>query len=146
MKLPDLSFIKECVTPFMEIANGKHVTLTCKCRFAEEDTFNLDREKIVRVMNNLLSNALKFTPEGGTIYVEAKWQGIFSADAHPAMDIRVSDTGCGIKNEDLEHIFDRFFQSENKQPQQLNTGSGIGNQRGKRTRERHHLLHHIAVA
>lgn len=121
-----LSFIKECVTPFMEIANGKHVTLTCECRFAEEDTFNLDREKIVRVMNNLLSNALKFTPEGGTICVEAKWQGIFSAGAHPAMDIRVSDTGCGIKNEDLKHIFDRFFQSENKQPQQLNTGSGIG--------------------
>ena len=122
-----LSFIKGCVEPFMEIANGKNIGLSCECRFDEEDTFNLDREKIVRVMNNLLSNALKFTPEGGFISVDAEWQEAAPGAKHPAgIRIRVSDTGCGIKEEDQAHIFDRFFQSENKQSQHLNTGSGIG--------------------
>ena len=121
------SFFEECVDSFKELAREQHIMLTCDCRFAEEDTFNLDREKIVRVMNNLLSNAFKFTPGEGRISVEAEWQDEKPALPHTgAIHICVSDTGCGIKKEELEHIFDRFYQSENKLSQSLNTGSGIG--------------------
>lgn len=59
-----------------------------------------------RVLENLLRNALKFTPAGGEVTIDL--------DARPgAVCVAISDTGCGIPDEDLERIFDRFYRSEN---------------------------------
>ncbi|HEX6588976.1 MAG TPA: HAMP domain-containing sensor histidine kinase [Longimicrobiales bacterium] len=68
------------------------------------------------VLGNLLSNAFKFTPEGGTISLRA-----FSRDGSVCVD--VSDTGGGIPQEDLEHIFDKFYQVGQEARIQ---GSGLG--------------------
>jgi len=78
-----------------------------------------DRVALEQVFTNLLDNAVKFTPQGGTVHV--------SADPLPrgGARIQVRDSGPGIPEEDLEHIFDRFFRVERSRSQQYG-GSGLG--------------------
>lgn len=75
-----------------------------------------DRLKLQRAAANLLDNALKFTPSGGTVTVtlepeETQWL------------LRVADTGCGIAPENIEHVFERFFRSD---PSRSRPGNGLG--------------------
>ena len=80
-----------------------------------------DKDKLLKMLNNLLSNAFKFTPEGGEItlllYKEHHREESF-------VKIQIKDNGCGILPEDIERIFERFYQIKNVLPQQQ--GSGIG--------------------
>ncbi|MBC7247394.1 MAG: HAMP domain-containing histidine kinase [Actinobacteria bacterium] len=78
-----------------------------------------DRVALEQVFTNILDNAVKFTPQGGTVHV--------SADPLPrgGARIQVRDSGPGIPEEDLEHIFDRFFRVERSRSQQYG-GSGLG--------------------
>ena len=77
-----------------------------------------DERRLKQVMFNLLSNAAKFTPDGGTITVEGKMEG-------KELNISVSDTGIGISSEDQERIFEEFYQVKggltDKSP-----GTGLG--------------------
>ena len=120
-------FIEDNVNHFGSLAHEQHIGLSCECAFGQEDLFRLDAEKMTRVLNNLLSNAMKFTPEGGFITVQAGWQESSPAGEGPnGIRITVSDTGIGIPAEDLKNIFVRFYQSEGTQSHPVNTGSGIG--------------------
>lgn len=120
-------FIEDNVNHFGSLAHEQHIGLSCECAFGQEDLFRLDAEKMTRVLNNLLSNAMKFTPEGGFITVQAGWQESSPAGEGPSgIRITVSDTGIGIPAEDLKNIFVRFYQSEGTQSHPVNTGSGIG--------------------
>ena len=88
----------------------------------EVDAFmlNFDKDKLQKVMMNLLSNALKFTPENGVVTLK------FDVDTDLQMvHISVTDTGVGIKKEDIDKIFVRFYQSETNKKLGL-SGSGIG--------------------
>ena len=78
----------------------------------------LDREVIEKIVNNLLANALKFTPRGGTVTVR-----IGHAIAQDAAEIVVSDTGAGISRDQLPHIFNRFYQSDAGRSRE---GIGVG--------------------
>jgi signal transduction histidine kinase len=73
-------------------------------------------EKIERVLSNLLANALRHTPERGSITIEAKSQG-----AH--MLVAVEDTGPGIRSEDTARVFDRFWRADRSRS---TAGSGLG--------------------
>jgi DNA-binding response OmpR family regulator len=75
-----------------------------------------DPDKIRKIILNLLSNAFKYTPEGGTIKVH-----IYQDENNVC--IAVSDSGQGISDADKPHVFERFYQAQQKQE---NTGSGIG--------------------
>ena len=78
---------------------------------------DFDYDKVRKVASNLLSNAFKFTPDGGSI----------ALDVQPGegwLTLRVSDTGCGIEDEAKEKIFQRFYQPANTPPNK--GGSGIG--------------------
>ena len=132
-------FIEECVGHFSHQAREKHIDLVCECLFGEEDIFYLDREKIIRVLNNLLSNAFKFTPEGGVITVTSEWLTNATGE-NTGIRLAVSDTGTGIAPEDLKNIFDRFYQSNtyNAHPSDTNRGSGIGLNLAKGYTELHH--------
>lgn len=83
-----------------------------------------DPEKIQTIIANLLSNALKFTPEGGRIDLK-----IMAADlqlAEPSkIVLQISDTGSGIPADELDRIFDRFYQVDNSTTRQ-GEGAGIG--------------------
>jgi signal transduction histidine kinase len=79
-----------------------------------------DWGKLRRILENLTSNAIKFTKKGGSVCVVAA----FDADKNDVI-IQVNDTGIGIKVEDLPYIFDRFTQSDNSSYRRYN-GSGLG--------------------
>lgn len=85
-----------------------------------------DKEKIARVVFNLLSNALKYTPAGGDIFVSLKDEG-----EKLRLDIR--DTGKGIEKEEADKIFERFFQAKGAA-----SGTGIGLALVKSFVELHH--------
>lgn len=78
---------------------------------------DFDKEKILRIMNNLLSNAFKYSRPGGTVTVSVAREG---ADAV----IRVADNGIGIRDEHKPHIFERFYQGRGSD--NTFTGNGIG--------------------
>ena len=80
----------------------------------------LDKSKIDQVMENLISNALKFSPEGGEVNITLK-------KADRLVKISVSDTGMGIPKKDLPHIFEKFYRAENASMQAIGgTGLGLG--------------------
>jgi len=81
---------------------------------------NIDPNRIIQVLTNLIGNAIKFTPPSGTITIEAKF---ISNDNE--IEVAVQDTGIGIAKEDLPRIFDKFFQVGERAPTDI-SGTGIG--------------------
>jgi signal transduction histidine kinase/CheY-like chemotaxis protein len=78
----------------------------------------LDRKKMEKVLNNFLSNAIKFTPKGNRIT-------LLISETEDQLNIKVSDTGKGVHPNDLPFIFERFYQSK-QEDQKLYGGTGIG--------------------
>ena len=85
---------------------------------AQEEMLYADKDKISQVLVNLLSNALKYTPEGGAVKITAQRHD-------KAVEIRVKDNGIGIGQEDLPYIFERFYRVD-KSRNRLTGGAGIG--------------------
>ncbi|MDE6572208.1 MAG: response regulator [Duncaniella sp.] len=110
-----VSFIKSVCRAFDDYASSRNIRLTVESGLRELD-FSYDQNKIKKVLNNLLSNAFKYTPDGGSVTVN-----ISSDDSE--VTVRVSDTGAGVDDETKKHIFERFFQGEQSE---YKTGSGIG--------------------
>lgn len=79
---------------------------------------NGDPDRLQQGMNNLLTNAIKFTPRGGRVITCLR-------RLESSVQVQVSDTGCGISAEMLPHIFERYRQSENA-PSQRRGGLGLG--------------------
>jgi signal transduction histidine kinase len=77
-----------------------------------------DREKLIIVLNNLFENALKFTPDGGSIILSA-------AEDSDSIEIRMKDTGIGMENEKLEKIFNKFYQVDSSSRRKIG-GCGLG--------------------
>ncbi|HEY6552473.1 MAG TPA: hybrid sensor histidine kinase/response regulator, partial [Vicinamibacteria bacterium] len=85
---------------------------------AKEAMVHGDPDRLQQVLWNLLSNALKFTPQGGRVEV---WIGCVGASVH----VRVSDTGRGISRDFLRHVFERFRQQDGSS-QRMQGGLGLG--------------------
>ena len=106
------------------------------------DTVIADERRLKQIMDNLLSNAAKFTPEGGRISIKARCCSLFdsrspeSENAGDGVVISVSDTGIGIRSEDLDRIFKPFEQIENS-PNRRFEGTGLGLSLTKRLVEIH---------
>lgn len=77
---------------------------------------NTDPELLIIVWSNLFSNAIKFTPDGGTVYVTMKAEGDY-------VKVCVSDTGCGMDEKTIKHIFDKFYQGDTSHSSK---GNGLG--------------------
>lgn len=114
--LPDVA--RDVLASFQPEADAAGVTL----RLAVEPgpPADVDPERIRQVLNNLLSNALRYTPRGGTIQVRCS-----AGDAGRAV-LSVEDSGTGIPPEDLPFIFDRFYKSKDSR----GTGLGLAIARG----------------
>ncbi len=106
---------------FSMYSEHKNISLTFFS--AEKKLYMLfDEDKVTKIVMNLLSNAFKFTPEGGRVDVSV------SVDHTPGgdmLEIRVADNGCGISDEHKKRIFERFYQVPRGDARQ-STGSGVG--------------------
>ena len=116
--------MKQWIKLFSASTQKKHITISMDA----PDTIMLraDQDKIERICYNLLSNALKYTSEGGEISLMAKEEG-------GRVMISVADNGCGISSDELPYIFDRFYQAKN-----AGRGTGIGLAIVKAFTELHH--------
>lgn len=83
-----------------------------------ELTMDYDSDKLLRIVSNLLTNAVKFTPENGEIYFRVSKQ-------EAKLKIQVEDSGLGIAQKNLPYVFDRFYQEDNS-PSRSGEGTGIG--------------------
>ena len=111
-------FLNRCLASFRPFAEQQGISLTIDYHCPTDLCIRMDMAKWEKIVNNLLSNALKFTPAGGSVT-------LFSRLTEELLSIGVSDTGSGIAPEDLPHIFDRYFQT--KLPQSgVRGGTGIG--------------------
>ena len=116
--------MKQWIMLFSASAQKKHIAISMNA----PDTIMLraDQDKIERICYNLLSNALKYTSEGGEITLTAK-------EENGRVMISVADNGCGISSDELPYIFDRFYQAKN-----AGRGTGIGLAIVKAFTELHH--------
>ena len=116
--------MKQWIMLFSASAQKKHITISMNAPDAV--MLRADQDKIERICYNLLSNALKYTSEGGEISLMAKEEG-------GRVMISVADNGCGISSDELPYIFDRFYQAKN-----AGRGTGIGLAIVKAFTELHH--------
>ncbi len=111
------------------LADSKHVQLVLES-VGERAWVKADASRLEQVLDNLLSNALKFSPEGGVVKVH------MTPDLQAGvLEVSVSDTGPGIAPEDLPHIFERFYQGRTKVKH--SAGSGLGLALAKKVVEAH---------
>jgi signal transduction histidine kinase/DNA-binding response OmpR family regulator len=146
-----IMFIKGILMSFAPLADQKHIDLNLHT-LEERIEVYIDPDKIEKIVSNLLSNALKFTPDGGEITVAiniiSKYSSpISSGEKVPflpareepgeCLEIAITNTGSGIPSAQINKIFDRFFQADNSKSLYLD-GSGIGLALAKELVELHH--------
>lgn len=121
-----IPFVYDIFKAFEELAESKSIKYRFSCSETNLECF-FDPDKIEKIIYNLVSNAIKFTPAGQTIVLSLSRDKVTleSNKKEEVFIIRVMDTGVGIKQEDQEKIFQRFYQSGNIEDEK-NTGSGIG--------------------
>jgi len=111
----------EIIEDVIEIASpqaeGKNISITYEP--CETDWwFNVDYDHMRTAIMNIVSNGVKYTPEGGKLQILTSISGGF-------VNVTVRDSGIGISKEDIPHIFDRFFRVKGKATRHI-TGSGLG--------------------
>ncbi len=114
------SFLRKILSAFESLTERRNIRLEFNKANSGIHIY-IDTEKLEEVFNNLISNAIKFTPEGGkislTISSDTNGPGFVTAV--------IKDSGIGIKQEHLPHIFDRFYQVDSSQTREYE-GTGIG--------------------
>ncbi len=111
--------LESCVESHRDRAQTKNLSLSFDPRGMDDETMVLaDEEAIRQIIDNLIDNAIKYTPEGGTVSVTGH------SDRNSA-SIEVSDTGIGIPRADLPRIFERFYRVDKARSRELG-GTGLG--------------------
>jgi len=119
-----VSFLRDVCHSFTDLSERKHIQFTFESSIDRLYVL-FDRDKIERILFNLLSNAFKFTLEGGTIILLLREVEERNDAGRKVISIQVKDTGIGIPADKREKIFERFFQHASAAAV-LNQGTGIG--------------------
>ena len=121
--------IREAVVSFDAWANTKSIKIEDRVQEGLPDV-NIDAQRIGQILNNLIGNAIKFTPHGGMIIVEAVSNNM------KEIEVSVQDNGPGIPKEDLDKVFDRFYQTGERNLSDI-SGTGVGLSIAKEIAELH---------
>ncbi len=128
-ELDIITFVRDVVSYFAVEASNKNINLNIKTEIPKLKVW-MDIGMLEKIIFNILSNAFKVTPGGGEITVVIKKTKILAEKTRndvlsKSFEIRVSDTGSGLKKEQLNKIFDRFYQVDNLNKSYYG-GTGIG--------------------
>jgi len=110
------AIVRQSVSEAEPRAAAKRIALTCNA--AELPVVRADKGRIFQLLDNLVSNAIKFTPEGGDIQVSV-------ARVNGAVQLEVADTGIGIDSTEQLQLFERFFRASTAAQRQI-PGTGLG--------------------
>lgn len=113
-------FLQEIFDSFSELAKNKQINYCFNSNY-NSVSVNIDKPKFEMIVNNLLSNAFKFTPNGGNISLSVDIKGINNAEN---IIIEVEDSGVGIEKDNINKIFQRYYQ-ENESDYNSSTGIGL---------------------
>ena len=124
-----VSFVKGIALSFESLSEEKDITLKI---YPEKDLIEVyfDREKMIKIFSNILSNAFKFTPFNGKITIKIK-------EINKNVEIKIKDTGVGISQEEIPKLFNRFYQVDSSFTKEYQ-GTGIGLALTKELVELHH--------
>lgn len=120
--------IQDTVSLMEPRAREQGITFSCSCEPLHP--VQAEPKQIEEIINNLLSNAINYSPEGGTVSITAKGLGEY-------MEIKVQDSGVGIPAEELPKIFDKFYRVKHPKTRRV-MGSGLGLAIVKGAVEAHH--------
>lgn len=114
-----IGFLQERIQAFEPLAERKNVSLHFRPD-VDSLRFGYDHEKLRKVVDNLLSNAIAFTPDGGDV-----WVSTHRVATQSSVDVVIKDTGPGLSEENVDHLFDRFAQGDDT-VRRKSEGAGIG--------------------
>jgi signal transduction histidine kinase len=121
--VPVAALVQQVARRFQPLTEQKGLDLRVAVRDDHRDAaFLTDRRKFDRILSNLVDNAVKYTPRGGTVSLELA--AAAAADG-PNLVVRVSDTGIGIRRENVPYLFDEFYQVNNYE-RDRSKGFGMG--------------------
>jgi len=109
--------IRQSLNDIKAMATSKKITLQTNFHPKIQNLYT-DRDKLAVVFNNILTNAIKYTPEGGTIFFESNQDEEF-------VYVKITDTGYGIASSDIDKIFDKFYRVQNEETAHI-PGTGLG--------------------
>jgi signal transduction histidine kinase/DNA-binding response OmpR family regulator len=112
------NYLKVLIEPFQHTATLQQLQLLFHCQLTPHNTYMVDKGKLTDIVNNLLSNALKFTPSGGQVQLIVR-------EASGVLLLIVKDTGIGIAPEEQEKVFKRYYQVKNEKHNRGGTGIGL---------------------
>ena len=125
-----VSFVKGVALSFESLSESKDIVLKIESEKEYLEVY-FDKEKMTKILSNILSNSFKFTPEEGKITIS-----ILEAN-QSKVEIKIKDTGIGILREEIPKLFDRFYQVDSSHTREYE-GTGIGLALTKELVELHH--------
>ncbi|REL38468.1 sensor histidine kinase [Rhodohalobacter sp. SW132] len=117
-KISMAELIQDLVQQFRPIAEKREVTLEAQFPTNPNNLIEADIGLMSRALTNLIDNAIQHTPEGGKVTIA-------TVESGQDFVIEISDTGCGISEEDLPHVFDRFYQADKSRSEKQGAGLGL---------------------
>ena len=111
------TYLTETFNAFRPYASVKHINFTYESNFRYLNVW-IDKEKMDSILKNIISNALKYTPENGSVH-------IYASETNDSWNVEVNDTGIGIPDNEQKKLFKIHFRGSNAINSKV-TGSGIG--------------------
>lgn len=119
-----IGFTMDITNSFLDIAEKKNIQLSYASNTDKLEIY-FDKDKIEKILFNLLSNAFKYTDDNGMVSINLTYNPPVNNEGDGTLEIEVKDTGIGIQTEMHEKIFERFFQTDVPESM-VNQGTGIG--------------------